>query len=531
MASIQAQNPSINGLSTPQSAVTNSAMNSLRRPLRTELRSPPKLPRRSVTYGGPLDHNRISNTYGQHRLLNERPRHIVAAEARPSSLRYEHPWRCVNMFCKRHRDRYVYTRCDGWKRHMKEHETVWSCMLYVSGGNADNSLICALCGSTTPDESHMAGHSIGDCGDATKLRRFSRGDNLKKHLLQSHGVSEECALRLSKEWKTTLLKKYFACGFCICVFSTIHEQLNHIDVDHFQKGQQIEDWSATFVIRGLLLSPEVASSFQDILRSDPYATDRELHWSSDVVEELQRRLEMAEDAAEILALEAYGMLTFNLNRQMPYGQQALMSLSGMEFTAQSEVAMGPFVASTESLGVSSEHRIEGLAKGSERPCYSNGYHVATPLTSYSRPTYGLPMNQSDTSEALIRMKHQNVYPMTPTSFPAVSASTTPRSEPLLFSNQTRSASTYTELSSTSGYESSVTSPHWQAAPSTIPSTLHSRDGAENSRQHPKTHEKPTPKIGAAEMMDFDLNDIAESHSLEGGSVPIDTCNPKDLIKR
>lgn len=411
---------------------------------------------------------------------------------------------------------------------MKEHDTVWPCMPYGQFEHAESGLICALCGLKDPNESHMAGHSTGDCGNTTKVRSVSRRVNLEKHLLQSHAVSDDRTRGLANKWKRTLRKKYFACGFCICIFATIHEQLNHIDTDHFKTGQEIMEWSATKVIRGLLLSPKVASSFQYMLLSDPHAIGQDLHWDWHMIEGLQRRLEMAEDTPETLALEAYQMLTFNSNRQNSYEQRPSMRFSNLELA---EAAMGPFSVSAESLEKDREHQIEEHGQGSEHPWFSDEYHVAPALTSCSWPNYGLPMNQSGTSEIPSSLEYQTVRPIVSRSFQYSGASNDARSQPVLSLTETRSRSSVTERSSTSAYDSSDTETQWQAGPSTAPSTLHSMEGADVFREQPKICEEPAHSVKTAEINGFDPNDLAQSRSLEWDPLPLDTHDHGQIQRR
>lgn len=527
--------PHISGLTTPHGAVTSGSRNALRRPLRTNLGPSSTLPGHLTAHGDQIFQNTTRNPPGRRRFLNYSPREVFTQEARPPYLAdvlLQPSWSCVNMFCAKHRDRHIYTTCDGWKRHMKEHETVWPCMPYGPLDTAGDGLICALCGSMSPNESHLASHSIGDCGDnSTKLRGVSRRVNLERHLLRAHAVSDDRTRLLANSWKTTLHKKHFACGFCICIFPTIHEQLNHIDMDHFKKGQKITEWSATIVIRGLLLSPNVASWFRCILLSDPYATDRDLHWDWHIIEDLQRRLEMAEEAAETLALEAYEMLTLNLSRQKSNGQPPPISLPDLKIVGQSEETMRSFAVSAECLERNSEHQIEEICQGSEPPWFPDEYRVAGPNTSCSVLDYGFPTNQIDTSEANSTVGSQGVYSMTQKGLPAVSPSGAARSPIVHYLSQTGSASSITKVGSTSAYDSTGTSTHWQAAQSATPSTLQCPGVTNMLRDQPKSYQGPTHDIETAGMLMSDLDDLAQSSSLGGDSFPLGTCDPRVLTMK
>ena len=401
---------------------------------------------------------------------------------------------------------------------MKEHETVWSCMPNGACEITGTDLVCVLCGLSNPNETHMASHAIRDCGDtSTKPRNFSRRMNLEKHLSQSHAVPPDRTRGLADQWRRTLDKKYFACGFCICNFPTIHEQLNHIDIDHFKKGQQITEWSATMVIRGLLLSPEMAKSFNSMLSMEPYTRALDLHWDTRSVEDLQRRLELAEDTAETLAFEAYQMLSCNLSRRSSHGYHASTSLPGTD--GHSKAAMAILAASAESLEDSNNLSMEDLDRGSERPWSSGYYHIAAPLTSCPVPLYDWPTCNKDVSDITTIEKHR-IYPMVPRPFPAVSASGAARLPSAYLPPQTGSGSSITVSSSTSAYGSSDTTPNWQAVPSTTLSSMHSTGAAEELKEKLRSYEGSALECETVGTPTFDLGDLAESPSWEGFSLPL-----------
>ena len=414
---------------------------------------------------------------------------------------------------------------------MKEHETVWPCMPYGPLEVAGTGVFCAICGSVNPNDSHMAGHSIGNCGDRSdKSRGVSRRVNLEKHLRQSHVVSDDFARGLANKWKTTLRKKRFACGFCVCIFSTIHEQLNHIDTDHFRKGQQISEWSATNVIQGLLLSPRVASWFQWMLMSDPYAKDRHLHWEWHMVEDLQRRLEIAEDAAETLAFDAYVLLTFNLGRQHVDGQQLPRSLSGLSSIGQSEVEAASWGASANLLEKYGEKVDKELPQSLENALFPDEHDVAAPSTGYSISSYGSPTSQSDTSQTQISTDYQNVHSAAPSNFPTVSARSALLSQSIYSPAHTTSTSSISEVGSTSTYDSSDTSTPCQSTPSITSGTLRSTAAAYIFEEQPEVYHGRAQTETTATTQTCDLDDFARSSGFRGGPFLFDTCDPRDLIK-
>lgn len=399
---------------------------------------------------------------------------------------------------------------------MKEHDTVWLCMPYGPLETADNGSKCALCGSLEPDESHMARHSVGDCGNtSTKLRGVSRRTNLEKHL-KSHGVPDGSTRALADRWRTTLRKKYFACGFCICIFSTIHEQLNHIDVDHFKQGQEITQWSGTKVIRSLLLSPEVASSFQRILVSDRYALARDLHWDRNVIKDLQRRLEIAEEAAEILATEAYNLLAFNLSRQNSDGPHSSVTPTVQESVPPRNSPIGYSAVSGKSPEENSELQVRELTQAPERHGFSDECHLTAASTNFPMPNYGIPVIQRELSEASTSMKYQQVYPTLQGGFQTISGSSVPKSQSISIPAQTGSASGNTGRSSEPAYDSSATSAHWQAAVSNTPSTLHTTGAAEMPREQPNFYGGHVYKGWTASCLPSDLDDVSQLPNVEEG---------------
>ena len=413
---------------------------------------------------------------------------------------------------------------------MKEHETIWPCIPYGPLEETENGLICVFCGLVNPNDSHMAKHSIGSCGDTTtKLRGVSRRINLEKHLLRSHAVTKDRVRGLANSWKTTARKKHFSCGFCICVFSTINEQLNHIDTDHFKKGQQVMEWSATKVIQGLLLPQKVASSFQDRLSSDPYTYHRKLHWDAKIIEGLQRRLEMAEATAEALAFEAYTMLSFNLSRQHSNGQQSLMSPLGLDFVGQSEVETSPSGISVQDLEKGGEHQTDQFCQVSEYTWCPEEHCPASPVTHFTKLNYYGPMERSDTLGAQRSMTCQSPESVLPRDFSSFSASSGPQYQAVYPPSQTRSTSS--EESSTSAYDSPSMNPQSQATRSTSSNILDSTESADMLERQPNTYEGPIQNMAPAGLPLTDPKHPLHSPRLDRPFSPLDTCDPRDLIWR
>ena len=207
----------------------------------------------------------------------------------------------------------VITTCDGWKRHMKEHETGYCCMPDGPTEHTVGGTNCAFCGFQNPDESHCNTHKVFPCAKKTlDARSYTRKPHFIGHLMTHHNSN---IAELAERWKITVNKKHFSCGFCVSLFNTLIEQLNHIDTFHYRNHQDVRDWDSDKVIRGLLLQPDVAKSWRHILASHTGLTESLLHWDASVTKELQCRLEMGDELPENLAEMAFKRSTYDLSHR------------------------------------------------------------------------------------------------------------------------------------------------------------------------------------------------------------------------
>ena len=126
---------------------------------------------------------------------------------------------------------------------------------------------CAFCGVQEPDQCQLLLHNASICiGKASRPLTKSRKADLLKHLAL-HGVSEEDSSTLTNKWCYRSTKKV-SCGFCIELFTTIADRLNHIGHEYYENFQDIEAWDLNKVIKGLLLQPGADSvAFYHILSS------------------------------------------------------------------------------------------------------------------------------------------------------------------------------------------------------------------------------------------------------------------------
>ena len=145
-----------------------------------------------------------------------------------------------------------------------------------------------------------------------KSKTYTRRVNLVKHLQDAHDISTGGPL--ADKWRKSIEKKYFSCGFCISIFASMTEQLNHIDNEHFKHWQDIHHWNGDNVIRGLLLQPGVNDIWRSIF-GNAYSTSQYIMWDPSVIKSLQLQLELSEDAPDTLASAAINKASWNLQNQ------------------------------------------------------------------------------------------------------------------------------------------------------------------------------------------------------------------------
>ena len=181
-------------------------------------------------------------------------------------FRGHHHW------CITHDHPYELLSCDAWKRHMREHELL--------------GYPCHICAK----------------------RCYYRKSNLVRHLIFVHHFSEDAAYNQAPMCKRVQTKKAYACGFCIRIFKTQSDQLNHIDDEHWRYDQDISDWDLNKVIQGLLLQPDIQSSWLDRF-GKPSSAVQDLTWNPSEAQDLILRLGLSEEPAEDLAVAAIAQLT------------------------------------------------------------------------------------------------------------------------------------------------------------------------------------------------------------------------------
>ena len=142
---------------------------------------------------------------------------------------------------------------------------------------------------------------------AKKHSKFSEKWSLVRHLTEVHHLSDDAAYDQAGICQRIETKKAYACGFCIQIFTTLRDQLNHIDNEHWRCNQDISDWDFNKVIQGLLLQPDIQSSWLDRL-GDTSSAVQDLKWNPPEAQDLILRLGLCEEPAEDLVVAAIARL-------------------------------------------------------------------------------------------------------------------------------------------------------------------------------------------------------------------------------
>ena len=112
-----------------------------------------------------------------------------------------------------------YQNHSDWKKHEKEHEVTYICMI---GSSQEAS---QMIGAKTET------HSI--CDFFCKRR-----DHMVTHLHKRHEIHKVAQARtLADQWRRTTGKMFWSCGFCIRLFMTFAERLKHIGSEHYERNQ------------------------------------------------------------------------------------------------------------------------------------------------------------------------------------------------------------------------------------------------------------------------------------------------------
>ena len=224
--------------------------------------------------------------------------HTIFALVRPAKS--NHTYWCT-ICCNR-----SYKNSDDWKKHEKEHEIKFICMLYGLFEPTEDGQKCVLCGAVDPADGHHLAHNIGACLAAADRPSFKRRYDMVAHLKAAHDISSGGII--ADKWRCKSSKKAWSCGFCIKLFPSLTDRLKHIGTEHFEKRQSTNDWDFTKVIQGLLLQPGIQEAWQHLLDTlDPFRLS-EFKWNKLGSEDLQNRLGKGltgKETAQSLAKAAY----------------------------------------------------------------------------------------------------------------------------------------------------------------------------------------------------------------------------------
>ena len=183
-----------------------------------------------------------------------------------------------------------YQNHSDWKKHEKEHEAKYICMLGSS--------------QKTAQIMNEKTETYRTCNFSCKRR-----DHMVTHLNRRHEIHEVPQARVfANQWRRTTGRMFWSCGFCIQLFTTFAERLKHIGSEHYERNQTYDEWDTTKLIRGLLLQPGVQTAWNAVLATERIHHFEEFVWDRRTIEETQYLLEMGPSptqSAESLAMAAY----------------------------------------------------------------------------------------------------------------------------------------------------------------------------------------------------------------------------------
>ena len=295
-----------------------------------------------------------------------------------------------------------FATCDGWKRHMKEHETRYPCMPQGHEMHTVQGPMCVLCGLLDPDEQHYDSHKILPCyNKGLNARSYTRKGHLINHL-KSHGVLDGSAL--AERWRSTETKRFFACGFCIACFHTHTDQLNHIDNAHYKTHQHISEWKADRNIIGLLLQPGVQKAWQQILTSHAPCNEMGFQWNPVRVKSLQLRLEKSEEPPNILALAAFNESTYHWTQDTQVDSLPIVGLSHQNLNVPQRLPHHQALASPARMDLSMKQSSvygNGLVNNPLQPFHPTVRSNSVDQLSPGNLRTGYPSYQNNSSQVMM----------------------------------------------------------------------------------------------------------------------------------
>ena len=129
------------------------------------------------------------------------------------------------------------------------------------------------------------------------------------HLNKSHGFAVQEGRVLAEQWRLTVEKQAWSCGFCGSFFLDFKDRLKHIDIEHFRKYESMQQWDFNKVIHGLLLQPRMENAWKKKKASlPPWVQPEDLIWTEAFAKNIRPKLEIGpsdESDANRLADEVY----------------------------------------------------------------------------------------------------------------------------------------------------------------------------------------------------------------------------------
>ena len=244
------------------------------------------------SFSGPAVHITPGNTWDQESsdlTKLSRDSTFVKDQNPPTATVNDHRYWCF--ICE---DRKSFDTCDGFKRHIREHDTRYYCTPRQSVVYTEDGPTCAFCSTWNPDPRHLSTHNTPKC----RGKKYTRKISLINHLKKNHGAEDSSELTNRSEHNDG--RKYFACGFCGSCFGSRNDQVNHIEIVHYRLSEHISGWDPDKVIRGLLTQPGVNEHWQSALAADPRRQESMFTWYPDIVKDLQHRLEMSREPPDVL---------------------------------------------------------------------------------------------------------------------------------------------------------------------------------------------------------------------------------------
>ena len=297
------------------------------------------------------------------------------------------------------RPKYCCTLCDffrpfknqsDWRKHEREHDTRYICMLRGPREATPQGAQCAFCGILYPHDDHLLEHNAQVCLKG-QPQSFSskRRHEMVSHLGKIHGIHlKSQGEAIAVKWKYTLEKQAWSCGFCVKVFVNFNDRLSHIATQHFERGQIIDDWDATKVIQGLLQQSGMTKAWDEKLASLPAWEVPDIIWEKDAIIALQHDLEVGpndEKSAEDLAEAAY------IACRMNWGMEVQPAMAVAEAKSDEKVATTAFLPNqcqvpmaaapyfclnhnhTPSAGQEFNHVFSGVPANQTMPLVNYGY--------------------------------------------------------------------------------------------------------------------------------------------------------------